>query len=368
MMRIGLLTFSGNTNYGSWCQAWALCKAVEELCGDCIEIIDYHYDESERFENVSIGFLLDFFSNWDGRTTELRDVKKRAKVQKGLNDERKKYWKLSNIRYTYKNISSANEIYDVFLIGADLVWDHRYGGASLNFYLDFAQDNKRKIAFSASSGYTNHSFGRNESDRFKEYLPKFDYIAVRENNLKKLISRNCNFDVPVVCDPTLLLDNSIWKSFVHKNNERKPYVLLYIVDDERMFGLARYYAKKHGFDVLCIGYGQPQKYVNMRQPINVSDWITLIYYAEKVFTGSYHGLLFSIYLKREFCFYRRRPLPRFAQLTEKLQIGKYEIHDRDFDVEKKIEWDNIKEKEEEYRAYSKKILKEALGEACTESH
>ena len=359
MDKIGLLTFATNTNYGSWCLTWALYKAIKKLGYD-IEIIDYHYEECEVKENVNLGTILESMYSWRGDTAAIKKLINKKKVQIGLDKDRKKFWGRSARRYTSSDIEKANEVYDVFMIGADQVWDHRFAGKSLDFYLDFVNKNKKKIAYAAGTGYTDLSFGSAEKKEYTDYLTDFEYIAVRERNLKDFIQESCGRNVPIVCDPTMLLKNSEWRKFVGDNLEKKPYVLLYIVDYGRMHEIARHYAKRHGCKVIYIGYDQPNKYVETRQPKSISEWLTLIYYAEKVFTGSYHGLLFSVYFSKEFSYYNRRPLARFTELSERLMIDRYEIHHESFDVEKCVDWEKVKMAEEGFREHSNKVLLEAM--------
>ena len=360
MKRIGLLTFSSNSNYGSWCLTYALYKAINDLGYD-IEVINYYFAECEEKERLTVRSTIRLLKNWDGGKEDIEAIRQKWRIQKGFDREKKRFWKVSKNRYMPHNIERANSKYDIFLIGSDLVWDHRFGGKSNNFFLDFAKDNKIKVAFSASSGYTAISFGDKEEKEFNRFLAGFDYIAVREPNLKQMLRGIYPNNIPVVCDPTMLLKNTEWERFVHANTETKPYVLLYIVDSPRMFEIARHYAKKKGKEVLYIGDASPNKCIQIRRPSSVADWISLIYHSDRVFTGSYHGLLFSIYFRKEFSFYFRSPLSRFSNLVEQLRLKEYDIDFVNFDLERRVNWKVVKQAEEKFRLFSKDALMEMLS-------
>ena len=63
--KIGILTFSSNTNYGSWCQTYGLWSAVAQLGYD-VEIIDYHWKKNDELETVTIKRIIRDIKLWNG--------------------------------------------------------------------------------------------------------------------------------------------------------------------------------------------------------------------------------------------------------------------------------------------------------------
>ena len=73
--------------------------------------------------------------------------------------------------------------YDVYIAGSDQIWNSNYNGCvDPVYYLDFAPDNAKKVAYAAS-------FGKSELEEYeiedtKKLLKKFNAISVREVQAK----------------------------------------------------------------------------------------------------------------------------------------------------------------------------------------
>lgn len=355
MKKIGLLTFHNNTNYGSWLQTYALYKVVHDLDYE-IEVIDYRSEKDSYMEIISMSNFSELLQ--DIKIEKLSAIKNVLKIQVNFKNNKRKYWKLSNLIYTEKNVEKLNKEYDIFLIGSDLVWDIRYAG-SHTYMLNFAHSNKKRISYAASYGY--ETIPEKEKKFFKKYLLQFQKITVREKNSKEELTKLLNMPVEYVCDPTMLLENSEWKKFVKPNKRKNKYVLVYMPDNKKkIVKEARRYCRKYHCDILIISKTKEKDSIC---PYSIEEFLSLFYYAEKIFTGSYHGLVFSVYFEKEFAYINRMPANRMQSLAEKLGLDQYEINNPVFDLEKKIDYVPIKEKEQEFRHTSKKILEEMLKDA-----
>lgn len=54
--------------------------------------------------------------------------------------------------YNKDTISDANDDFDTFLVGSDIVWGLNITGGDFNYMLEFADDKKKKVSFSSSVG------------------------------------------------------------------------------------------------------------------------------------------------------------------------------------------------------------------------
>lgn len=226
--------------------------------------------------------------------------------------------------------------------------------------LNFVECGKKRISYAASLGY--EEVPENQKAIYTKFLNRFQFITVREDGAKKTLEKILHVPIEVVSDPTMLLSKKEWLSFVKRVNKYGDYVLLYFIDDkEKLLHLARGYARKHGCKVLVISGDSSIRDLHV-SPKNVSEFLSLIYYAKKVFTASYHGLLFSIYFEKQFAYCNRKPEDRMRSVARKLEIEDFEIQGEGFDLEYRADFKEINEKVEGFRESSLFMLKKIIGE------
>ena len=157
--------------------------------------------------------------------------------------------------YTRENVKELNNIFDVFIVGSDIVWGTNITGNDWTYFLDFADDSKTKIAFSSSIGT---KWNSDVEKQILSNLNKFKSISVREELAQSWL-REIGINADVTCDPTMLWDSSFWSRMVErpKTNEQ-PYVLVYMwTKDMRTVNHAKMYAKAHGLRVKCQQFYNP---------------------------------------------------------------------------------------------------------------
>ena len=348
--KIGIITFCDNTNYGSYLQTYALYKSVKML-GYSVEVIDYRKKVPD-YEMVTLKSLPRLIEQ-QGYDYGLSLWINIFHMQLAFKRIMKQSMKMSRMTYTTKSIGQCSDKYDIYLVGSDLVWDIRYAD-DYTYMLDFVPDNRVKLAYAASYGYD--EIPVSEKEYFRRYLSKFSHISVREYNnkieLENLLGRN----IEHVCDPTMLLPNYFWKKQIGENTQKRDYILIYMPDDEKkIIGEAKRYARKHRLNIYMIDK-KKREYC----PRTPKDFLTLIYYASKVYTGSYHGLLFSVYFEKKFSYINRKPGNRLKTVTEILNIDRFNIESREYDMENEPDYNEIKRLETEFREKSLKILRKML--------
>lgn len=311
MDRIGILTFHRTTNFGSYLQTYGLYKKIQDLGYEC-EIIDYRCPAVEERENLAR-------SNKKG----LRNFAKRILLQpaldrkaKSLSDFSSEYMRFSE-SYNPNNIINANNSFDKFIVGSDIVWGIDITGCDLNYFLAFAEDSKKKFAFSASVGNETNA----HSDEIKPLLNRFDKIAVREKSAADWVRRISDKSAEWVCDPTMLLTVDEWKNVIPVEQIERDYVLVYFSNPgKKAIRDAIKYARENNKKVLYINYGLREKDVVNIKPKSLNEFVSYIAFADHVFTASYHGMLFSLYFEKELTFYTRDHASRMISLSERLGI------------------------------------------------
>lgn len=347
MNRIGLLTYQYTTNFGSLLQAYGLYKTVKALGYDC-EVIDYHNETIDKREKpIRLKECTSLKPLFRYVVREGAKRKKEHEFQNFLRED----MSLSQKLYTKKNIADANECYDTFLIGSDLVWDFSINNHDTTYMLDFAEDSKKKIAYASSAGSV-----WNEREEVTALLNRFENIGVRENEIATTLTDWLGKKVDFVCDPTMLITASEWEKLACKRLIKKPYVICYMFDEKKeIYKDAVTYGKKHNLPVYVISFSKAPEGIKTISPSTVNEFLSLIYYADTVFSASYHGMLFSLYFNKNFFYYNRGWKSRMKSIAEYLDVTHRE-HYVEGEV-KEINYAFVNEKLEEFRGKSIELLK-----------
>jgi len=219
-------------------------------------------------------------------------------------------FRLSKVYSSKSELGSQADNYSAFLVGSDQLW--LPSNIAADYYtLNFVPKDIRKIAYATSFGVS--TLPQSTQKSAKMFLPRIDYISVREITGQKLIRDLTGIDVPVVCDPTLLLTADEWKTIqVEEPFIKDKYIFCYFLGDNpypRRF--ARELKNKTGYKIVALqqidAYIRSDTRFADEAPYNVgpSDFINLIRNAEFVCTDSFHGTVFSILNHKTFFSFRR---------------------------------------------------------------
>lgn len=300
-MKIGFLTFHIPHNYGAVLQAFSLQKVFEKLGYDN-EIIDFR--RKRQIDYTSL------YPARHGMKSKVKNTllipfhfgrKKRAdKFQDFIEN------KLVKSRDTYTNeeqLSVCNELYDTFFIGSDQVWNtKKEADKSSAYFLDFVDDsNKKRFAYAPSIGIAEEK----DLSEYKSMLEKFAMISCREQRGAEVLSKLLNRNVPVVLDPTLIVETEYLKELIKKDNS-EPYIFYYSLDGfdkrKRNMDILSYFSKRYGYKVKMITPEWLYHFRTGKQISNagIEDFLSLIYNAEFVCTNSFHGTALSVVLNKPF--------------------------------------------------------------------
>ncbi len=340
-MKTGIITFHDTTNYGANLQAFALYKAISNLGVEC-EIINYQCENILKRELPFInthGTLRNFI----GSVIRFpRIAIKHSKLKKFM----MKHEVLSKKSYNSENISESNSVYDKFIVGSDILWNLNISGGDFSYFLNFAQESKKKFSYATSIG---EPWTEEEKKEVKKYLSSFNKISVRENEAVSWVEELISKKTGLVCDPTMLIEPKEWSNLAG-NKKNNGYVLTYLPNEKCMKD-AKAYSAAHNL-----------KLVELKFYDSIEMFLRKIKYADCIFTGSYHGFLFSLYFHTNIMFYNFQDTSRMRFLSKKFGI---ENHDATNLSEVKeipdIDWNRIDKVREEFRSISLKYLEEILA-------
>ena len=320
-MKLGILTFSKAINYGAALQATALRKVLlnqaEKVC-----FLDY---SCKAIDSASKIFDI----------TKLLDLKYTIAHLYNMPEAIKRKRNFSNYWKKHFDFGTADpKEYDTIIVGSDQVWNYELTNDDLFYFLNFKKSNVKKVSYAASFGLS--QIDKVHADSIVPLLNDFDYLSVREKQAVKIIKENANIDVPVVCDPTLLLDKCEWEKVIDKKSKDSGFIFVYtIFNSEKIWEYAKELSKKTGLPIKTISYSKFYK----REAIydytaGPDDWLNYMLDADYVVTNSFHGIAFSINFNKNF-FFDMPPAKagvgsRISDITERYSLTERNISSEKF--------------------------------------
>ena len=291
----------------------------------------------------------------------------------------KEFYKISAKR-RLNEFYRLNNHCDIFILGSDQAWNYgisRHYGFSL--FLDFADDDKKKIAYATSFGVDDFYAPEDYRRKAAFYLQRFDAISVREDYGVKICKEVFDISATHVLDPIFVCNIDIYEKLImeSKANETGDYIATYILDpnNEKRQALidASIYLKMKLVNMLD---GLPLKFEsnynklnldNTKRQLSVKDFLYYIKNSKFVITDSFHGTCFAIIFKKPFITIANatRGIPRFVSLfsqfnlMDRMVLNAREIKGKDHLFEN-IDYNKVYEILQKERERSLKWLKDAI--------
>jgi len=299
-MKLAIITLYGFFNYGNRLQNYALQEALTGLGCDVSSIA------VESRKEVLKGFLKRYLEKKDGKLAAVLPIERRR--EKNFKEFTKRY--ITTKRLIKENGEFDAQLenqFDCFVVGSDQVWNplfwekEGFQKSANNYLLKFVK-HKKKISYAASFGIGELS--EEHQKCFKEELPKFDKITVREEAGVLIAKDAANVTADVVLDPTMLLSREKWRTIEKGYYDKKhKYVVIYFLGEQpkSVYNYINEFAQSIGADVIdMMDTGNADIY--QRGP---ESFVELIDKAEAVFTDSFHATVFSVLFHTPFITYGR---------------------------------------------------------------
>ena len=381
--KIGILThYYRSNNYGGNLQAYALCRFINEKVPHVsAEQVSYdiyslqtrkrkRYSLSKVIKKLKI--KLTYTINRTIKKEIYIELDKRKKAILKFNQESIPH---SIKIYNRLNINECNSEYDIFITGSDQVWHPNVLCPA--YLLSFTEKDKVKLSYAAS--VAKDILTEEEKQIFKEALRDYKAISVRENEAISLLVDISPMEPEWVLDPVLLLTREKWDFVSTERIVEEPYLFCYFLgDDITIRHLAEEYAKKKNLKIVTLPYllGEYRKcdldFGDERlYSISPPDFISLIKYADCIFTDSFHAAVFSGIYEREYFVFERAEAKNSSSRIYSL-LSLYETEEHFCDTEKKrtlsyllnikkIDYSRKLEKLEEMKKKSVRFLEENIG-------
>lgn len=302
-MKVAVITRHAISNYGSLLQALATQQIIEKLGHTC-EIIDYVRTDEDysQWEKTA----LQSKPRWN-RTPLTKSVylaiRQKMCIQSGQRFEaqRNRYLHLTQRYSSLQALELDKPDADVYMTGSDQVWGKMLCGCYDNAYcLSFTSNSDKRISYAASFGTS--EFSEAAGTDFTHWLSRFDHLTVREESGRDYLNA-LGLDSIQVLDPTLLLEREAWEQYMQPISQKKPYVLVYqLHNDKRLGAYAKKAAKAMGLQLIRISpsFHQVIREGKMVWAPEMGEFLSYIQNAQCLITDSFHGTAFAIGLNIPF--------------------------------------------------------------------
>ncbi len=296
-MRIGLMTFLHNDNYGSILQAWALQKTLTGMGYDAVHI-DYAPDKVEKIRNL--------ICSGNSPKLVLEGIVKRGangKMHGGFDDFRREQITTTAPCRNRQELAKAAASFDVLVCGSDQIWSPVWLNPA--YFLDFAL--APKVSYAPSLGVKALP-SRRKQHRMAKWMKRFQAISVREEEGAALVRAMTGVEPAVMPDPVMLVPGEKWQRIMSDDVPREPYILCYFIgDNPDYWQMVRDVAAREGCGVRVIPRteGAYQSDYALETDVPPQRWLGLIGHATHVVTDSFHGATFCAILNRPCTVVRR---------------------------------------------------------------
>lgn len=266
--RIAILNHAGHSNYGSNLTAYALQEYLRRTGYDARVV------SLRPFRSPNPYTIKPYLSFINGVIRWTSDV------------------------YGPHSCASLNKEFDTFIVGSDQVW--RYPRpwirrcAEASFYLDFAAQGKRRLAYAASFGINTYEGPDYLARRFNLALNDFDAVSVRETQGLDILREHFNYTNAVqVADPVFLLTRKDWQRFSQASEEKSMHDTLCYMFFFHHLSFTHYlkeYAENAKLHMLELSSNEA----------SVMTWLHRLENAKLVVTDSFHTLCFALIFEKPF--------------------------------------------------------------------
>lgn len=308
-------------NYGSFLQAFALKRIIEEL-GHEVIFLDFHAPVRLPFKSLYQKVK---------RAGELLNRKRRLVRSSYLafvQSYNEKYLQMLGIDAEMRYGTPV----DVLVVGSDEVFNCLQDDSGIGYSSELfgANQNADKIlSYAASFGHTTLD-GLRQNDMDKEIgrmLAKFSAVSVRDDNSAGIVRALTHHQPAYHPDPVFIYDFS---QYLPKTVPLKNYMLVYAYSGRIRPAEAaaiRAFAGKHSKKVISVGVYHEfcDVYVADATPFELLAYVKN---ADYVVTDTFHGTVFSIKFNKRFVtIVRESNQQKLGDLLDRFHLSEHSLRD-----------------------------------------
>lgn len=360
MEKIGILTNWGVPNYGTFLQAYAMQKVIQQMCPEAV-VSQIAYLNKQHYDMYYSLFDVKYRMFIINPRTYINMLKKIRIRKLGLPFQ-KYYEHIPSVTL----LENGEKQFDLVVLGSDIMWaytmahnrdDEKLFGIGLGA--------ERIISYAPSCG----SAAR--ETEIPSYvaagLKNMAAISVRDERSADFVQRITGRRPEVVLDPTFLWDFEADENVVEPS-VTEEYLLVYgsFFSEELVNGAVNY-AKQNGLTIICLDslgdkFDWCDRIIRMRE-LSPFEWVGYFKKASTIMTCTFHGLMFSFILKKPVVFQPTQfVMDKVDDLIEKLDLKEVLLEKQTFAEKQCYDWNYslINQKLAPLREASLRYLGEAL--------
>lgn len=291
-MRIITITCQNAYNYGARLQTYALAHYLQQR-GHEVEVIDYRPDYMRG--NVDVWFWPGLsLKQWAKLFLQLPTRIQAKRRQPYFDNFSKKYIPLTKrIYWSIEELRANAPKADVYIAGSDQIWNTEFqNGTDPGFYLDFGDENVRRISYAAS--FATEDILPSAREFVKANLARFDTISIREHSALKILE-SMGYTGTEVLDPVFLLSKDEWLNMADDTGKGDKFLLVYdFMNSPWVREEAKRISKEQNLKIYSIGhirFGYCYKNFIYATP---QTFLGLIHNATYIVSNSFHATAFAI--------------------------------------------------------------------------
>lgn len=319
-MNIAIVTVYDGLNFGSFLQAFAM-KAFLEGRGHHVKFVRRFTEE----ENLALFTTKKPEENCDPVRKIWRKFRNMTVNREKIRREDRYYreqFPYYQAAWRRLDLVSPDQLehIDCILCGSDEIWNFNNPNIDVPFYTCTGYGKTiPKFAVAVSAGNSSREDFRQHPE-VEQSIRNFRGILARDQHTREILEDMTGQNVDTVCDPTLLVDRSV---FLHQEPEARiegKYILVYtygLTEDQKK--AVSDFAGKHDYRIVsaCMDIGIADQTV-YTSPL---DFARLISEAECCFTTTFHGTIFSLLFARRFC-----TIAKFPKIKDLIESVGAETH------------------------------------------
>ncbi len=336
-MKIGILTFHSQLNYGGVLQAVASYTYLKKQGYDAV-VVDRWLDRA----NVALwgifaprsfkSFLLDWIRLFVRQCIFGGDVRHSRRIFRTVRFIQKNLIRTKCHFYRWEELEREELEFDALYVGSDQVWSYTWQSPDV-YLLEGLHRKIPALSYAASIGRT--SIPDEYKPLYRRGLARFSAISVREKSAKKLIenlltaknnviaseakqSQSSNKPIMHVVDPVLLLERADWERIADTKVHEGDFIFCYILRESMVDVLPKIiaFSNRDKVKVKIYGHGpylsfslkRPHNYIFKNWALNLKllfsrvsvclssgpkEFVHDIATAKGVVTDSFHATMFS---------------------------------------------------------------------------
>lgn len=274
-MRIGIISVPFERNQGAFLQSYALIKTLESR-GHRAELIDYKVSEVEHKNSL------------------LKKIAEMTPQRFILSIKSRKIFRKIWSTLPCSEPWPEEQMYDAYILGSDEIWNYEsptIGYSPLRFGVGLPTG--KVIAYAPSFGPV--SLANGIKTEVQDHIKSIEYISARDYNTKDIVDSISDKNVPLVLDPTFLIDLSSVKKSINHNN----YILIYGHFQKEEINKILEYSRKIDKKLISLS-GFYNSWCDFNIVVDPFELLGYFYSADEVITSTFHGTIFSILANKPF--------------------------------------------------------------------